>query len=106
MTTRGESGDEATVCFVVGLLAYLFVRGIESSMAKTDAHLRRHDDDRMRAPLDPNFEQLSGRKCRACKDSIIAQAEGMRCESCEKPVHRRCHDRHLPACASAKTAYR
>lgn len=106
MTTNGESLDAPTVCSVVGLLAYLLVRGIKSSMDETDAHLRRHQDDRTRAPLDPNFEQLSGRKCRACKDSIIAQSDGMRCESCEKPVHRKCHDRHLPACVSAKTAYR
>jgi hypothetical protein len=63
-------------------------------------------EDTKKPPLDPQFQQIAGEKCRSCKDTIVAHKDGTRCEACGKALHHDCVARHAAKCAQAKAPYR
>jgi hypothetical protein len=63
-------------------------------------------EDAKKPPLDPNFAQIAGEKCRTCKSTIVTHKDGTRCEKCGKAIHHDCIPRHARKCSSATTPYR
>lgn len=98
----------------MGLLSLLFGAVLRDEAERGKAAARqgagggyRHPiEDANKPPLDPNFEQIAGERCKTCKSTIVTKKDGKHCDACKKPIHHDCMARHASKCGAPTDPYR
>ena len=109
-----HGGDGLVIAFlvVVGIGFVLFVALKFVLIARLFGFRIGGGDKRVeepRRPREPGLDgpQVAGLDCAACKRNILSDFDGMTCADCERPIHKKCHTRHVKkAHAPAPGAYR